>query len=95
MQLEADGNVIPELEKKPQLYDDLRIDYQAFVVLSSSRRVGMSATPIPISEILAYADYYHIDGYEQRQVLLRRIKILDRAFLDWHSKHSAKADKEN
>lgn len=92
MQLEADGHHIPELEKKPELYNDLVMDYQAFAVLSSSRRMGMSIAPIPISEILAYANYCYITDYEQRDVFLRRIKLLDRVFLEWHQK-KANADK--
>ena len=95
MQLEADGHHVGELEKKPELYPDLALDYNAFMVLSASRRVSMSAAPIPISEIFAYADYFCISGYEQRKTLLSRIRILDRVFLDWHSKQSAKVDKKD
>jgi hypothetical protein len=42
--------------------------------------------PIPISEIKAYAEYNDINGYQQRQTLLKRIQIMDRVFLDWHNK---------
>jgi hypothetical protein len=60
-------------------------------VLSASRRIGMSAAPIPMSEILAYADYYKICAIDQREMLLKRIRILDSVFLDWH----IKANKDN
>ena len=94
MQLEADGHHVPELERKPDLYPDLIPDYNAFRVLSASRQMSMSVAPIPISEICAYADYNNITDYNQRQVLLHRIKILDRVFLKWHSR-SAKAVKKD
>jgi hypothetical protein len=55
----------------------------------------MGVSPISISEILAYADYHHIDDYEQRQVLLYRIKILDRVFLNWHSENKANVEKDS
>lgn len=86
VQLEQDGHVIPELEKKPDLYPDLQLDYHAFSMLSASRRIGMDVSPIPISEILAYAQYFHISDYTQRQVLLQRVRFLDRVFLDEHSR---------
>lgn len=91
MQLAAEGQRIKALEIKPELYPDLFMDYEAFVVLSSSRRIGMDVTPIPISEIKAYADYFAITDYLQRELFLRRIQILDRAFLDWH-RQKAKTD---
>ncbi len=88
MQLAAEGQHVKALENKPSLYADLYMDYEAFATLSASRRIGMDISPIPISEIKAYADYYRINDYEQRRTFLRRIQILDRAFLDWHKEQS-------
>jgi hypothetical protein len=94
LQLERDGHFIAELEKKPTLYPDLHLDYRAFTVLSASRRSSMAVAPIPISEILAYARYHYITDQVQREIFLRRIKILDGVFLDWHKKHFD-SDKES
>lgn len=48
----------------------------------------MTISPIPMSEILAYAKYFHICAHQEREVLLERVRILDRVFLEWHHKQS-------
>lgn len=41
----------------------------------------MAEGPISIVEIKAYCEMFGIDGYKQRQHFLKRIKILDNAYL--------------
>jgi hypothetical protein len=79
--LSATGKNIPAIENKPVLYEDLTPDYRAFVILSSSRRIGMTPESIAISDITAYCEMFGIKNYKQRQQFLKRIKILDNTYL--------------
>jgi len=81
--LQADGHSVRALRERPQLYEDLVIDYHAFSLLNASRRIGMTAGSIPISEIHAYCRMFEINGWQQRKEFLRRIKILDGAYLNY------------
>jgi len=83
LQLAAEGKITPALEKKPALYPDLVPDYKAFIILSASRRIGMVEGPIPISDIKAYCEMFDITDYDQKRQFLKRIKILDRTYLEF------------
>ena len=93
-QAEAEGERVKPLENKPELYSDLKLDFDAFNILSTSRPVGFSYGAIPISEILAYCNMFGIDDYEERKEFIKRIKILDRAYLNFHNKKSKQANKK-
>lgn len=85
---------MPALEEKPEIYPDLLPDYLAFCQLSSSRPVGLSgAEALRLSEIFAYMQIFDISGIEERRLFLKRIRILDRAYLDWHQKKQPAKDK--
>lgn len=74
---------VPALDDRPSLYPDLRLDYEAFIVLSSSRPVGMAVMAIPISEIKSYMDMFGISSLSERKLFLRRIKIMDGIYMDY------------
>lgn len=88
--MEAKGEHMKPLDDKPALYQDLIPDWQAFSVLSSSRQMGFSVGPIPLSEIAAYMEINQIKDYEERKLLLHRIHILDHTYLDWQSGETKK-----
>lgn len=76
------------LKTKPVLYDDLYSDYEAFVILNASRQAGFSVGPISISDIHALMQILDIDQIEERKMFLRRIKILDNAYLEFENGRS-------
>jgi hypothetical protein len=43
----------------------------------------MASGPIPISEVKAYCDFYGITEFGERKLFLRRMHMLDRAYLDF------------
>jgi len=54
---------------------------QGFHDLSSSRRVGFGPSAIPFSEISLY--HQRMDVMEEFQLFFRKIREVDRAFLDY------------
>jgi len=43
----------------------------------------MSSGPIPISEIKAYCEFYGIEKFSERKLFLRRMQMLDRAYMEF------------
>jgi hypothetical protein len=83
--LQDEGNDIPALQTKPELYLDLGHDYEAFSILNSSRpNSGMGLSPIPLSEIYSYMRIFEITEMSHRTVFLNRMQILDRTYIKWH-----------
>lgn len=39
--------------------------------------------PIPVSELLAYCELYHIDSVEERETLCTMVRAMDRTFIDF------------
>ena len=91
MSLAEDGHDVPALEKRPVLYDDLAADYSAFWALSASRPSGFGASPIPLTEILAYMEMFEIDDPMCRKLFLERMRVMDRAFMDWAKKRGGRS----
>jgi|GEM_PF-5238538 len=79
----------------PELYPDLVLDYEAFWILNSTRTYGMSMpNPISMSEIKNFMDIFDINEFESKKNFVRRIKILDNAYLNAiHEKQKKNADK--
>lgn len=65
-------------------------DLQIYMMLRSSVPSGWGLSPIPISEIAAYCDIIGLAGYEARLLFLKRIKLIDRVYLDIREKQSGK-----
>lgn len=69
-----------EIENRPELWDE-NIEYLgAFFGLSPSRNAGMSAGAIPISEILAYCQFFDV---QDRELFFHNIRAADNAYLTW------------
>jgi hypothetical protein len=83
LQLEAEGHHVERLDNKPSLYDDLVLDYKAFIALNNSRPAGLSPSSIPLTEILAYMRIFEINDYDQRLEFLKNIRILDAVYLNF------------
>jgi hypothetical protein len=74
------------MEDRPVLYRDLRQDYEAFHVLSSSRPIGMGgASPIPISQIESYMRIFEITDLREKKFFIHRIRLIDHIYLDWQA----------
>ena len=70
------------------------MDYEAFIILSTSRSIGMTEGPIPLSEIYAYMQIFEIVDYEQRKLFLKRIRFLDKVYLDFINESNTKKVKD-
>ena len=86
-----------EYFERPMLYEDLRDTVKMFHDLSGSRPVNFGGPgAIPISEIRAYFDMFGITSDAERQLFLRRIRILDGVFLRYHhDKNRKERDKRD
>lgn len=81
--LADEGHEIPAVEERPQLYEDLILDWQAFLTISASRPQGLSGiAPLPLTEILAYAKIYDITDGEELQHFVTRIRLMDRLYIE-------------
>ena len=86
LELEASGVKVAPLASKPNLHTDLELDYSAFHVLNSSRTAGFSGpNSIQLSEILAFMEMFDISSISERRMLFKRIKILDREYMNYFS----------
>lgn len=85
--LAAEGDITRAWSEKPELPGHLGILMEAFYDLSASRTATMGGPgPIPISEVLAYCQYYEIAGVEERAEFFSIMKSLDNVFLEEQSK---------
>ena len=82
---ETEGKQFDFLDEKPELYPDLYNDWKAFWMLSGSRQIGMGLGNIQISEIYAYMKMLEITDISERELLLTRIQILDRTYLNYQN----------
>jgi hypothetical protein len=70
---------------RPDIYPDLLLDYNAFLLLSSTRTYGFSsANPISLTEIKSFIDIFGIKGHAEKKTFIKRMRVLDNAFLNWH-----------
>lgn len=77
-----DPSLFPILNSKPDLFSELQWIWEAYSVLTQSRQFGMSSPqPIPISEILAYAEFNDVRESTDREELLHFVQHLDSVFL--------------
>jgi hypothetical protein len=80
--LEDQGLQVKALDNKPVLHADLFFDFKAFNQLNSSRQLGFSSGPIPLTEIYAYMQIFGIESISERAIFLERMRILDNAYLE-------------
>ena len=82
-ELKKGGTVIPILDRMPEILPQARFYWQAFQTLSSKRDVlGGKASPIRMTEILAYVEFMRLDNYQARNDLLQIITALDNAYME-------------
>lgn len=86
-----DPALFPILNSKPELFADLLWIWEAFMVLSAARQVGMSSPqPIPVSELFAYCRYNQIYDVVDREELLHHVQKLDMVYLsDYRARNPA------
>lgn len=79
------GNVPGALQERPVLEPHLWYYRDIYGELAGSRSHSASGDPlpIPVSEVLAYCQMYHIDGLDERETLCTMVRALDRAFLTY------------
>lgn len=65
------------------MWDENQVLYTAFLTLNGDRQIHMGGPGfIPLVSIALYAAIHDLDA----DLLTRRIRACDRAFLDWHAK---------
>lgn len=71
------------MDKRPRIYRDLSGDWFAFWELNAWRPEGMSGVQrILLTEIDAYCRLMGIERRADRRLFLKRISIMDRAFIE-------------
>ena len=87
-----ESEIPPALLDEPDLLQGLTLYYDAFWELFNDRQLGMSVGPIPYSSIVTYCKEWDMDG-EMSQIMLRLVRKMDGAFLEWQEKQSKKDKK--
>ena len=82
--VEASGKRSEILDTKPVLDWEEELIWEVFSILHSSRPIGMQASGIPISDILALEFATPESGID----LVRIVKSLDSIWLAWNDKQS-------
>lgn len=73
-----DGEDVEAIENRPELWPWNGTLWRAWCHLSSSRRGGFSALPVPVSEVLAYVELRHPDfTVDERMEFLEIVSRLD------------------
>lgn len=72
----------------PVLFGDLVEDYEAFLDLHQTRQAGFSTNPVGFGEIIAWMDVHGVDDPQRRRLMTSRIRVLDRAFLEFEKNGS-------
>ena len=76
----TDGNPVPALDTRPELYSDLIWQWEAYCMLDNCRSMGFSGPdPIKYSEIQAMANEFELTT-DQRLRFFKRIKFLDQVY---------------
>jgi hypothetical protein len=89
--LAADGEPVEALDSKPELYDDLMVNWDVFWLLSSKRTAGFDMpNPISMQEIEACIRTFEITDWSSRMRLIQQIGIMDRAYLNYVSEQRLK-----
>ncbi len=79
------------MKDRPEIDPTLIFFYEAFHDLSTSRPVSQAGPlPIPISEVLAYCEFYQIHDLDFRSTLLGLVKRMDGQYLESFHKKTAK-----
>lgn len=74
--------MIPALEARPILYEDLHYHWQVFLDLNETRSAGFAGPEsITYHEINAYMEAHEITEPSERQRLIQRVRFIDREFL--------------
>lgn len=83
------GKLPRELENEPDIEARLLPYVEAFAVLNAGRSAGMTANPIPLTEMEAYIRLYQVADIVR---FIRLIRAMDKAYMD-HSADKAKVPK--
>lgn len=72
----------PILNSRPELFGDLQWIWEGFMVLSSSRQIGMSGPqPIQMTEVLSYCEYQDLRDRDEREEFLHHVQKMDLVFM--------------
>jgi hypothetical protein len=88
-----ESTLLPALAKRPEIFQDLVIFYNAFNAVSPSRQSGMGLGYIPLSEIRGYLDEFGVCGTEARLEWINWIQFIDRTYVRLHSEKKEKEAK--
>jgi hypothetical protein len=74
--------VVEALEEKPEVLEELLIDWELFWQLSSRRSNGFNGpNPILISEIESIMRIYGIKEWRERMEFIQRINFMDNEYM--------------
>ena len=87
---ELTGEQPHEAQGAPELHSWNRFAWNGFHALTGSRQWTMAgAAPIPYSELTAWLDEMGIAERDERDELLRMIREMDQAYLEWGKRDKA------
>lgn len=74
---------LPEaIANAPSLWTGLELYYNAFLELSSCRKIGQAVGSIPFTSMIDYCSAFEIEGSQQED-LLWLMQRLDHKYLEW------------
>ena len=87
--------MLPALQDKPELFQDVVPYYVAFHNLSNSRATGFGIGYISFSEIVCYLNEELIFNYEERKEYIHWIQFIDEHFVKLqHDKQKKESEKD-
>ena len=88
-----EAELLPALQNRPEIFQDVVHYYIAFNELSASRQSGMGLGYIPYSEIRGYLNEHWIIDYEERLEWIQWIQFIDRLYVKIQSSEQEKKRK--
>jgi hypothetical protein len=74
--------VVEALEEKPEVLEELLVDWELFWQLSSRRSNGFNGpNPIAISEIESIMRIYGIEKWHERMEFIQRVNSMDNEYM--------------
>jgi hypothetical protein len=75
------GKDTPAWDDRPQLDEALEYIWNCFWQMQCQRQCGFAANALAFQDIMAFADFYGIDSYEQRDEFYQGVSLLDSHWL--------------
>ena len=75
------------MSRKPVLYPDLMRIWEIWWILHGTRRIGMAANPISVTDTVSCLDLFGVADPQDRRDVFRFVHAMDAAWFRWLEDH--------